>query len=69
MNESHIYELPKNNRLIFDMGKVPELWRKTMVNTFLFRVALKSKPVFRSRKLRKQTFRQEFESAILMFSI
>ena len=31
-NESHIHEVPKYNRLIFRMGEVSELWRKTMVN-------------------------------------
>ena len=32
MNESHIHEVPKNNGLIFDIGEVSEMWRKTMVN-------------------------------------
>ena len=32
MNESHIYEVPKNNGLIFHMGEVSELWCKIMVN-------------------------------------
>ena len=31
-NESHIHEVPKNNGLIFHVGEVSELWRKTMVN-------------------------------------
>ena len=29
VNESHIHELPKNNGLIFHIGEVSELWRKT----------------------------------------
>ena len=29
VNESHIHELPKNNGLIFRIGEVSELWRKT----------------------------------------
>ena len=32
VNESHIHRVPKNNGLIFHMGKVSELWHKTMVN-------------------------------------
>ena len=31
VNESHIHEVPKNNRLIFHMGEVSELWHKTMI--------------------------------------
>ena len=34
VNESHIHEVPKNNRLIFHMSEVSELWCKTMVNYF-----------------------------------
>ena len=38
--ESHIYELPKNNELNFDMGEVSELWRKTMVsNSHVFNLS------------------------------
>ena len=70
MNESYIHEVPKNNGLIFDMGEVTGLWRKTMVNVFFFFLflVLKSRPVFWGQKLRKQTSRQEFQNAILMFS-
>ena len=32
VNESHIHEVPKNNGLIFHMGNVSKLWRKTMLN-------------------------------------
>ena len=32
VNKSRIYEVPKNNGLIFHMGEVSELWRKTVVN-------------------------------------
>ena len=32
-NKSRIHEVPKNNGLIFHMGEVSELWRKTVVNT------------------------------------
>ena len=32
VNKSRIHEVPKNNGLIFHMGEVSELWRKTMVN-------------------------------------
>ena len=32
VNESHIFKVPKNNRLIFHMGEVSKLWHKTMVN-------------------------------------
>ena len=34
--KSHIHEVPKNNRLIFRVGKVSELWRNTMINMFFF---------------------------------
>ena len=50
------------------MAEVSELGRKTMVNMFFF-VVLKSRPVFKSQELRKQTSRQKFQNAILMFSI
>ena len=36
VNESHFQEVPKNTGLIFHMGEVSELWRKTMVNNFHF---------------------------------
>lgn len=49
VNESHIHQVPKNNGLIFRMGEVSKLWRKTMVNMFFF-VVLKSRSVFRSQK-------------------
>ena len=32
VNESHLYKVPKNKELIFHMGEVSELWRKTVVN-------------------------------------
>ena len=32
VNKSRIHEVPKNNGLIFHMGEVSELWRKTVVN-------------------------------------
>ena len=32
VSKSHIHEKPKNNRLIFQMGEVLELWRKAIVN-------------------------------------
>ena len=32
VNESHIHEVSKNDGLIFHMGEVLELWRKTVVN-------------------------------------
>ena len=32
VNKSRIHEVPKNNGLIFHMGEVLELWRKTVVN-------------------------------------
>ena len=32
VNQSHIHEVPENNRLIFHMGKVLELWCKIMGN-------------------------------------
>ena len=32
LNESHIHEVPKNSGLIFHMGEVSKLWRKTMLN-------------------------------------
>ena len=32
VNESHIHEVPKNNRFIFRMGEVSQLWRKTAVS-------------------------------------
>ena len=32
VNELHINEVPKNKGLIFDMGEVSELRRKTMAN-------------------------------------
>ena len=32
VNESHIHKVPKNNGLIFHMGEVSELCRKTMTN-------------------------------------
>ena len=35
---NHIQEVPKNNRLIFHMGKVSELWCKTMVNNYCSQV-------------------------------
>ena len=38
--------------------------RKTVVNMFFF-VVLKSRPVFRSQKLRKQTSRQEFQNGLI----
>ena len=50
------------------MAEVSELGRKTMVNMFFF-VVLKSRSVFKSQELRKQTSRQKFQNAILMFSI
>ena len=31
VNKSRIHEVPKNKGLIFHMGEVSELWRKTMV--------------------------------------
>ena len=37
VNESHIHEVPKNNRLIFHMGEVSELWLRTIVrNSHVF---------------------------------
>ena len=68
MNESHIHEVPKNNGLIFHRGEVSELWHKTMVNMFSFLV-LKSRSAFRSRKLRKQSSRQEFQKVVVLFVI
>ena len=59
VNESHIHEVPKNNGFIFHMGEVSELGHATMVYKFSS-VVLKSRPVFRSQKLRKQTSRREF---------
>ena len=38
MNKSRIHEVPKNNGLIFHMGEDSELWRKTMVNFFMFSI-------------------------------
>ena len=35
VNKSRIPSLPRNNRLIFHMGEVSELWRKVMVNNSL----------------------------------
>ena len=32
VNESHFHEVPYKTGGIFHMGKVSELWRKTMVN-------------------------------------
>ena len=32
VNELHIREVPKSDGLIFHMGEVSKLWRKTMVN-------------------------------------
>ena len=64
VNESHI----STRCLIFHMGEVLELWRRTMVNMFFF-IVLKSRPVFRSQKLRKQTSRQEFQNSLPMFSV
>ena len=32
MIKSRIHEVPKNNGLIFHIGEVSELWRKTVVN-------------------------------------
>ena len=31
MNESHIQGVPQGNGLIFHIGEVSELWRKTMI--------------------------------------
>ena len=40
VNKSRIHEVPKNNGLIFHMGKVSELWRKTMVcNSHVFNLS------------------------------
>ena len=37
VSESHIHDVPKNNGLIFHMGEVSELWRKTIViNSHIF---------------------------------
>ena len=66
VNESHVHEVPKNNGLIFHMGKVSELWHKTTVSMFSV-VVLKSRPVFRSQKLKKQSSRQEFQKVVVMF--
>ena len=41
VNESHIHEVPKNNWLIFHMGEVSELCRKTMVNNATVQYYLK----------------------------
>ena len=57
VNESHIHEVPKSNRLSFHMGEVSELWHKTMVSMFSSTV-LKSRPVLMSQKFRKQMSRQ-----------
>ena len=67
VNESHIHEVPKNNGLIFHMDEV-SVWRKTLVNMFFF-VVLKSRPLYRSQKLRKQTSRQEIQNAILLLLV
>ena len=32
VNKSRIHAVPKNNVVIFHMGKVSELWRKALVN-------------------------------------
>ena len=32
VNKSRIHAVPKNNVVIFHMGKVSELWRKAVVN-------------------------------------
>ena len=66
VNESQIHEVPKNNGLIFHMAEVSELWHKTMVNVSSF-VVLKSRPVFRSQKLRKRSSRQEFQKVVVLF--
>ena len=40
VNESHIHEVPKNDGLIFHMGEVLELWRKTVVsNSHVFNLS------------------------------
>ena len=57
VNESHIHEVPKSNRLSFHMGEVSDLWHKTMVSMFSSTV-LKSRPVLMSQKFRKQMSRQ-----------
>ena len=45
----------------FHMGKVSELWCKTIENNIFFSVVFKSRPMFRHQKLRKQTSRQAFQ--------
>ena len=32
VNKSQVHKVPKNNKLIFHMGEVSELWLKTVVN-------------------------------------
>ena len=40
VNKSQIHEVPKNNRLIFYMGEVSVLWRKTLVdNSHVFNLS------------------------------
>lgn len=33
VNKSHIYEMPRNNELIFHKGEVSETWHDTMGNS------------------------------------
>ena len=40
VNKSRIHEVPRNNRVIFHMGEVSELWHKTMVsNSHVFNLS------------------------------
>ena len=49
VNESRIHEAPKNNGLIFHMGEVSELWRKTMVNNSHVFILSNCSVVFKSK--------------------
>ena len=68
VNESHIHDVPKNNRLIlfffFCMGKVQNCVDhiKTMVDIFFF--LSKSRLGLWRKKLRKQLSKQELQNAI-----
>ena len=62
VNESHIPDMTKNNGRIFQNCGAKN-------GKHVFFIALKWRPMFRIQKLRKQTSRQEFQNAFLMFSI
>ena len=63
VNESHIHEVPKSNRLSFHMGEVSELWHKTMVSMFSF-IVLKSRPVLMTQKANIQVRVPELNSHV-----